>query len=372
MKLDHTDTAQQQSRVQRDQSLRLKRLAMASASYSMTAMVIFCSAMLGLLPWSLAFGFAAAAVVINLTYLVLFKTGTNLRFKDPSLTASQMLVSIVPALVVMYFYESGQARGAVMVLGIVPVLFGVLALNTRQLLMLGGLFAVCYGVLMAFVAAWRPESLRPSLELLQGFVLVVVMLQIGIIGGYISGMREKLRERNAALQQALVQINDMANRDMLTGLFNRRHLFDVLLREVNRERRAKNHFSVCILDVDHFKQVNDEYGHQAGDLVLKRIAEVVPKTLRNIDCFGRYGGEEFLLVLPQTNLEGALIKAERVRELIAGLSFPEIDENFRVTVSLGVAQYRLEEPAEQTIARADHALYSAKAQGRNCCEGEAA
>lgn len=361
-----------QLRLQRNQNLRVKRLSMSAASYAMTAAIVFCCTLLNLLPWLVFWAYLVAAVAINLTFLALFKTGLNLRFRDPSLTALQMVVSILPALAVMYLLESGQARAAVMVLAIVPVLYGMLALNTRQLLLVGVLFIGCYGLLIGALAFWRPHSLQLTLELLQGIVLVVVILQIGVIGGYISGLRQKLRERNVELQQALVQINDMANRDMLTGLFNRRHLFEVLSREVNRERRAKTNFSVCIMDVDYFKQVNDDYGHNSGDLVLKRIAEAVPKTLRNIDCFGRYGGEEFLLVLPQTSLKGAVIKAERVRELVANLEFPEIGKDFQVTTSIGIAQYQLEESAEDTIARADKALYVAKANGRNRCVTEEA
>lgn len=353
--------------VQAQQKLRLRRLGMSFASYLVTfTLVVFC-AWVGLVPPWIPVHFLIIALFINAVFLVLTLSRLNLRLRDPSMTAAQMIVSLIPALYVMYFLDQGQARAVFMVIAIIPALYGMLALNTRQFIAVGAAFLALYGLLMAALWTWRPDVLNASLELFQALALMLVIAEIAMIGGYISGLREKLRRRNGELREALERIGEMARRDSLTGLFNRRHLMEILARESNRYSRAQGPFSVGILDIDHFKQINDHYGHQAGDLVLKRMAGAIGTSLRNIDCFGRFGGEEFLLILPQTPLEGAAIKAERVRELIASLEYPEISPELRVTASIGVAQYLDDESIDDTISRADDALYQAKAGGRNQC-----
>jgi diguanylate cyclase (GGDEF)-like protein len=146
--------------------------------------------------------------------------------------------------------------------------------------------------------------------------------------------------------------------DRLTGVFNRRGLEQLLGSE--RLRRAGSS-SVAIIDVDHFKRVNDNHGHAAGDEVLRHVSGAIRQALREGDSCGRWGGEEFLLVLPGCDLKGALLCAERVRVVIESMSAGPV----RVTVSVGVAQLAGDEPWQQAVQRADEGLYRAKAGGRN-------
>ncbi|WP_097459981.1 GGDEF domain-containing protein [Mangrovitalea sediminis] len=367
-----TEAAEAKQKLQAEQQLRKRRLAMSFASYMVTFTVVAFCWYQGMIPLRVLAHYLMFSIAINLGFLVAFQTNLNLRFRDPSLTAVQMVASLLPALYVMYFLDAGQARAIFLFIAIVPALYGILALNTRQFLAVVLIFFLLYGALMVMLHWQRPQVLSGPLELLQLFALMLVLAQIAVIGGFINGLREKLRHRNRELQSAMEELNsalariqELASRDALTGVFNRRHLFYVMAKEINRQRRANGPFSVCILDIDFFKQVNDQYGHIAGDEVLKRVAEAVMNDLRNIDCFGRYGGEEFLLILPQTSLEGARIKAERVRQQIETLRFPSIDNAFRITVSIGVAEHWPEEEPDNTINRADSALYEAKTQGRN-------
>jgi diguanylate cyclase (GGDEF)-like protein len=166
------------------------------------------------------------------------------------------------------------------------------------------------------------------------------------------------------LEQALKIINELAIRDELTGSHNRRHLIRLIENEKERTARLGSLFCLCLLDIDHFKRINDTYGHLAGDAVLREFAATVQRQIRDSDSFGRYGGEEFLLMLPETSAEEAMALAERVRANIAGLGFPELPD-LAVTVSIGIAEFRTGEPISQTVARADEALYQAKASGRN-------
>ncbi|HZV64821.1 MAG TPA: bifunctional diguanylate cyclase/phosphodiesterase [Telluria sp.] len=174
------------------------------------------------------------------------------------------------------------------------------------------------------------------------------------------------------LEQALKIINELAIRDELTGSHNRRHLIKLIENEKDRTARLGSLFCLCLLDIDYFKRVNDSFGHSAGDAVLREFALTVQRQIRESDSFGRYGGEEFLLMLPETSLDEAIVLTERVRLSIEKLAFPEISSDLGVTVSIGVAKFRSGESIAQTVARADEALYQAKSSGRNCiiCYGQ--
>jgi diguanylate cyclase (GGDEF)-like protein len=174
------------------------------------------------------------------------------------------------------------------------------------------------------------------------------------------------------LEQALKIINELAIRDELTGCHNRRHLLRLIENEKDRTERNGSLFCLCLLDIDFFKRINDTYGHSAGDTVLRQFALHVQQKIRASDAFGRYGGEEFLLMLPETMLEDAVVLAEQVRIGIEQLHFPDICDTLVLTVSIGVAQFRIGESIGQTVARADEALYQAKSSGRNriICYGQ--
>lgn len=166
--------------------------------------------------------------------------------------------------------------------------------------------------------------------------------------------------------------------DPLTGVHNRRYFDQRLQEEVGRAQRQGFPLSCLFLDVDHFKRVNDQHGHQTGDCVLREVAWRVKGQLRSIDVLGRYGGEEFAVLLVQTGMDSALAIAERIRHSIAEQRFKgEGDETLAVTLSIGVATLHdgnrgqnAETLAQQLVARADHALYGAKQGGRNCVMAE--
>ena len=166
------------------------------------------------------------------------------------------------------------------------------------------------------------------------------------------------------LEQALQIINELAIRDELTGTHNRRHLIKLIETEKERTARLGHLFCLCLLDIDFFKRINDTYGHSTGDMVLREFARTVQRQIRETDAFGRYGGEEFLLMLPETAVDEALNLAERVRISIEKMGFGAMPD-LATTVSIGVAQCRLGESIAQTMARADEALYLAKSGGRN-------
>jgi diguanylate cyclase (GGDEF)-like protein len=153
----------------------------------------------------------------------------------------------------------------------------------------------------------------------------------------------------------------------LTGLENRRSLIEFAEVQLKLAQRYKSFFSIMLIDLDHFKKINDTYGHLIGDEILKNIAKILKDILRNVDHIGRFGGEECIVILPNTDLKNAVLVAEKVRDAIANFVHNIEDHNIQTTVSIGIASYHsLDDDVNQIIKRADQALYTAKSSGRNC------
>ncbi len=162
------------------------------------------------------------------------------------------------------------------------------------------------------------------------------------------------------------KVNRLASLDELTGLYNRRHFLELAQVEFNRVERYRRPLSIIVLDIDKFKDFNDNYGHAIGDRILQIVTKLCLQTLRNTDIMGRYGGEEFVILLPETNMEVAGTVAERLRKSVAETIIPTETSNLRATVSIGIAEKNELTPTLETlIARADQAMYIAKHQGRN-------
>lgn len=186
------------------------------------------------------------------------------------------------------------------------------------------------------------------------------------IRSYENGLEEKIRERTRELAEKNDLLRHLSITDKLTGLRNRVHLDQVLEDELRRSRRAGRPFGIIIVDIDHFKEVNDTYGHQVGDTVLKEFAELISTFIRATDTAGRWGGEEFLVICPDTDQEGIAVLARKLCRKVAESSFSVIGAK---TASFGVAVFEEHDKAEDLISRADQALYQAKGNGRNqVCE----
>lgn len=177
----------------------------------------------------------------------------------------------------------------------------------------------------------------------------------GLVAADISKLKELQR-----------QLQNLADHDPLTECFNRRRILEIAELHLKKARRYQQDFSILLFDLDHFKQVNDQYGHAAGDLVLQGFASKVQSELRKPDDFGRIGGEEFIALLPDTNAHSAVALAERIRVKIADWQCPALDGG-QITTCIGIAEFSLQlQRMDELTAAADHALYQAKAQGRNC------
>jgi diguanylate cyclase (GGDEF)-like protein len=212
----------------------------------------------------------------------------------------------------------------------------------------------------------------------EGYLLFVLRSKEEDLGFLIyKGVPEKDRNKFSILahQFALAikriklykDLEKMAITDSLTNVFTRRYFMERFEEEIKRAAAKKIKLSFLMLDVDHFKMVNDQYGHLTGDCVLKEIGVIIKENIREIDIVGRYGGEEFCVVLPETELEGARLVAERIRRATEERLIKAYDTSIRITISIGISTYPSEgKQAEELIDKADWSLYRAKSQGRNC------
>lgn len=299
----------------------------------------------------------------NLVFFWIIRSGFNRRFRDPSLTLAQILWSISWVMVLTYFLD--DARPAALMLCLLVINFGAFRLNLAQLAGISCVAVTGYVLVIYFLSRNHPELFELQMELfiLSGFASA--LLGSTLVGHEMFMLRGALRDRNRKLEQALEKVNRLAVTDELTGAYNRRYLMEVLGKHKALADRGNLSFSICFFDLDHFKKVNDDLGHAAGDEVLKRVSAITQRMIRDADYLSRYGGEEFVVVLVATIGDMAEIVAERIRSTFEGERFDGIDESLRVTISAGVTEFRRGEALDETLARADEAMYQAKKEGRN-------
>ncbi len=184
-----------------------------------------------------------------------------------------------------------------------------------------------------------------------------------LVAGIVFDITEQKRMEEL-LEKQNQQLLELSRTDPLTGLFNRRVLDEKLDYEIRRAQRIKSHLSLLMLDIDHFKHINDTYGHLTGDKILVRVAEILKETIRNIDIVGRFGGEEFLIIFPDCSLSDGAGIAEKIRTTVMQSAFIS---TIQVTISGGIVEYR-DDAIDEFTERADKCLYQAKENGRNRIE----
>ena len=176
----------------------------------------------------------------------------------------------------------------------------------------------------------------------------------------------ELERKNQELQLLLEKVEQIARTDFLTGISNRRNAIDKMQEELSRFNRSGESFLLLMVDVDNFKNINDVYGHECGDYVLKHLVDLIQSVLQKYDMIARWGGEEFLIMLPGTDIDKAKIVAEKISSCVRSQAFNYKSRSFVVTITIGVAQHRAGEDLDSVIRRADEAMYWGKKSGKNC------
>ena len=300
----------------------------------------------------------------NMLLVALVFSGATRHWHDQSISLIWNLWLTLGFLVTAYYVDA--FRLSVMVLFFAAMLLVSFRQRFLVLMLIAAFAAIGYMVVV--VMAWQARSvyMNLSVEFMQWLIFSMTAISFAITGAGINALRSRLTTKNVELGDALEQVREMAIRDELTGLFNRRHVMDVLRQQQALADSGSYEFCLAVLDLDHFKRVNDTFGHGVGDQVLKRFAGIAEACLRDADYTGRFGGEEFVLVLTQVDVEGAAVVARRLCETLAKTDFTDIEPGLKqVTVSIGVAAYRPGTTLDETLARADLCLYAAKDGGRN-------
>ncbi len=345
------------------QRLRLTQagLAMLLMAAGVVAMHYFVA--VGSAPAAAVWAWTAVSLAGMAVFFALIRSGWSRRQRDPSLTLAQMLYAITSGAVA--YALVGEGRGGVFPIVMVILAFGLFQLRPREVHAVG-IFAVgIFGAVMALMAWWRPEVYSPRVELGHFLMVATMMPAMSMLAGRLSRMRERLRRQKADLAQAVARIQEMATRDALTGLVNRRHMLELMEQEHRRCVRSGHTFCLALLDLDHFRDINDRHGHAGGDEVLRTTTREMQAVMRLSDVLARWGGEEFVMMLCDSRAPLARGGVERLRERVLQLRFELESGPAAITLSAGLAEHHAGESVAQTLERADKALHEAKAQGRN-------
>lgn len=314
----------------------------------------------------------------------LLRSGFSKRFEDESMAFQQIIFGLLAVTYILNAFVI-EMRGMVLNAYMLGVLFGIFQLNKKQFTIIALIPILGYSTIIIHDMTSQTEF-NLKIELFQLLMLIIFMATFAYVGNYMSVLRKKLQENRSGLveshkqlttkneelevtqrelESALRQLGELAVTDELTGLFNRRQFTQTLNQQIETAQKAAKPFGLLLIDIDHFKNINDSYGHLAGDEILKKFSEVSKLCLRDSDFIARYGGEEFVVILPKVTMEVLMECSERIRRCVNDICLDHLETGKRITVSIGVTHYHINEPGEEVMARADAALYLAKTQGRN-------
>jgi diguanylate cyclase (GGDEF)-like protein len=296
-------------------------------------------------------------------FTISFRSGFNLHFKDPSLTIAQMLWITTFLLTTTYYLNELRNLALMGFFGVLT--FGYFKLRFREFLSIALYAILGYSLVLLYLFLVEPERLDIKYELLQLLAFSSTITVILYTGSSIHRLRDKTKNQYIALQEALEVNQKLATTDELTGLYNRRHFMEKMSEQKALSERNNSDFVIFFCDLDHFKHINDTFGHHTGDVVLQKFSEILQSSIREVDYAARFGGEEFVCLLVDTKLEDAKKVCERVRTSLAEYNFSDIAPSLNSTVSIGISNFKKFNTIQETLMSADNRMYQAKKLGRN-------
>ncbi|RJF74276.1 GGDEF domain-containing protein [Rhodopseudomonas palustris] len=335
-----------------------------AVSYLIDATLLLMYAFADTIPFGAVPAYLGCVLLILVATVTLSEHGFHDRYKDYFLVLPTSAVLIGLALGFM----ACVPQAALVFTGTLLIIFSVASLHASRKECVVGWSVLTIALAVLFLFTDHPISVPGGSLLERLTTLLVLVLTIGrcmFVSMYSASLRETLYKRGVELREAYQRIEELAELDELTGAFNRRCIMRMLNEEIARAERNATPLSLALIDLDWFKRINDGFGHPIGDEVLRTFAITIFANIRSFDRFGRYGGEEFLLLLPNTSREQSHAMLERLREIVAELDWTAFSPGMRVTLSAGIATMTLGETADAALARADGALYTAKEMGRN-------
>lgn len=346
------------------QWLRITRSLMSALVFVVcVGVIIYCSCIGVMEP---AYGaLLGGLIALSCTgFYVALRSGWNLRFSDPSLTLPQILAALT--WICGAYAITNEGHGGTLILFALVLVFGIFNMNARRARLSTWYAVVAMGLTMAYKSMTDPVHYPAEIECMYFVFVATVMPMISRLASELNKMRTNLKTQKRELQVAFERIQELATRDELTGLYNRRQITQVLGEHAARSDRGVVKFWVAVLDLDHFKRINDSHGHGVGDEVLRSFAKLAAEGLRDTDVIGRWGGEEFLVVMLAVPPHDPHSGLDRLRVQLQHTQVSQSQPELRVSFSAGLAAYTERSAVQEAIERADRALYQAKAQGRNC------
>jgi diguanylate cyclase (GGDEF)-like protein len=345
-------------------AVRMRRFVLAASAYAICLPLLAIAHGLGLAPLHVVLQVAVAAIAVNATLFVLFRTGWSERFADPSLTWVQMVLASFVVMYAAYHFDSQRALPLMILL--VILMFGTFRFSTREFLVAAGVMLAGYAAVINLLMWNKPGSVNVWLEAFQWLTLAFVLPCFAMVGGRLSEMRQRVRRTNEELSTALATIQKLATNDTLTGLPNRAFFNEALAHAIAHSQRNDRPLALFFLDLDRFKNINDTLGHAVGDRVLQEAAARLRGAVRASDLLARLGGDEFVLLVEEfrdtpdlTAIAGKVLKAFEGSFVVDG-------QELALSASVGVCAYpRDGADAQALLASADIAMYRAKEEGRN-------
>ncbi|RZL10701.1 MAG: GGDEF domain-containing protein [Rubrivivax sp.] len=283
----------------------------------------------------------------------------------PSRALALSLVGIVLAVAAYALWP--DARHAALTLLCLTAACGMFSLSPGEVLK-AGVAAVAL-LASALITLWwlQPAGFEPMRDGLDALIVCLLLPVLSRTVFQISGKRQRLVQQQGTLAEALARLETLATRDPMTGLFNQKHMAELMDQQAKRAQRGQAPLAVALLDLDHFRQINDRHGHDVGDSVLADVARCATDALRQTDVIGRWGGEEFVVLFVDSDHAQALLGLERLRERLAGqrLGTAALQAGVSVRLSAGLADWRPGDNLQTTLQRLDDALRQAKLQGRD-------
>jgi diguanylate cyclase (GGDEF)-like protein len=350
---------------------RRTRIRLQSWSLALAIYVACAGVMIPFVQWHVLSGPLLAKwllfVLISLgVFHVLIRTQWSSRLADPAMSQAQIVFGIVA--VMMGYAFSGEVRSAALFPLMLILTFGAFSVSWQRMATLTVLTLIVMGCTMLAMHVLWPSRYSTVVDLANFVVGMIVLPGVSAVAVLLGSLRARLRQQRAELQAALARIQDLATLDDLTGLANRRRAQELLSAEIARGERTKLRFAVALIDLDRFKRLNDRFGHAGGDDALRCFADAARASVRGVDTVARWGGEEFLILMPETDEPEGVAVLNRLRLCVEALNIPSAQGDMRFTISAGVARHLPGQTIADTVARADQALYRAKAGGRNRVE----
>ena len=298
-----------------------------------------------------------------LIHTVIIRSGLNKKYDDPSLTIPQMVWGTFFLLTITYLLNEWRSLILMAYFGMLS--FGFFKLKFREFLSVALMAILGYGIIILYIYIYEPERISIKMELAQLLAFSCTISVMLYTGSAIHRLRDRAKKQYEALQEALEINQKLATTDDLTGLYNRRYFMEKLSQQKALSERNDSDFVICFCDLDHFKHINDTFGHQCGDVVLQKFSEILMASIREIDYAARFGGEEFVCLLVNTDIENAKKVTERIRSSLENYNFSDIAPQLFATVSIGISNFKQFNTLQETLVSADHRMYRAKHLGRN-------